>query len=428
MPWCGGRLQAKSAHCRPMRSIRLAPVDLQSIRLDMPLPFGLVDSRGVLLAHKGFVFQNESTLTHLANHGNGFYVDFSDLSDPLLRLAERDYVNQMMRKLRGQGSLEDLIKVRIRYRQARAEDAFEDGPMDWPNMVEICNSMLHTRDSEFFKLRLESVVAILLHETSANPDATLLALFLLSDRTPRRYCATHSLLVCAICAVTASSVLDWSDEDVRLLMRCALTMNIGMVDLQDALTQQMGPTDMSQQILINQHAVLSAYLLEMFGVGDREWLHIVRSHHTSIKDPLHSEASSDRMIGLLHRADVFSARLASRSSRTAQTASQAMKSIYYDEQSKTDAMGAAILKAVGVYRPGSFVQLSTGEIAVVIRRGKDTTTPMVVVVRNKNGLPSADILRDTSDTRYSVKAVVPSDASNVGLNLEKLMKLSQRTT
>ncbi len=409
-----------------MSDSRLAPVDLNSIKLNVPMPFGLVDSRGVLLALKGFVFQTESILVSLANRGSGFFVDFSDLSDPQLRVAERAYINQLQKKLRDQGPLGELSKVQVSYAIA-ASDEVEQKSFDWLDLIEACDSMLRTRDANFFKRRLENITAILTHQLNVNPDEALMALFYLSEKGARHYSATHCLLVCVICVLTASNVLHWSEADVDLLMRCALTMNIGMVDLQDGLAKQAGPVDMSQKFLIGEHANLSVHILEVFGVADQDWLTMVRLHHKTILEPLQSEFDSSRLIGLLNRADIFAAKLASRISRAAQTSSVAMKSIYISAQAKTDAMGAAIIKAVGIYRPGSFVKLASAEVGLVIRREGNTTTPAVAVVLNRDGVPVvAMAIRDTSDKKYAVISSVPSSTVKVTLNLQRILDLSRQ--
>lgn len=417
----------QGTHPHSGRRIRLAPVDLQSIKLDIPLPFGLVDSRGILLAQKGYVFQTEHNLLNLANRGSGFFVDFSDLSDPPLRLAEKAYVNQLLKKLRSQNSLGELSKVHVKYASDPAVEDTEERAVDWLNMVEICNAMLHTRDANFFNLRLESIIAILTRQLNVNADESLLALFYLSEKNSQRYSATHCLLVCLICVLTASTVLHWSESDLDLLMRCALTMNIGMVDLQDDLSNQQGATDLSQDFLIREHCSLSSQILEMFGVEDRDWLAVVRGHHTVIKDPLQSESTSERLIGLLQRADVFSAKLSSRVSRNAQHSALAMKSIYFDHQLKPDAVGAAIIKAVGIYRPGSFVKLASGEVALVIRRGDNTATPLVAAILNKDGNPiGVAAIRNTADKKYAVISSVPSVTLHVTLNLQRMLQLGSQ--
>ena len=102
-------------------------------------------------------------------------------------------------------------------------------------------------------------------------------------------------------------------------------------------------------------------------------------------------------------------------------------SIYFDAQSQLDVMGAAIIKAVGIYRPGSFVKLASGEVAVVLRRSDNTATPTVAVVLNREGIPVvAQVIRNSADKRYAVISSVPSASVQVTLNLEKLLKLSRQ--
>jgi len=404
---------------------RLTSVDLNSIKLNAPLPHGLVDSHGILLAQKGFVFQTESILVSLANRGSGFFVDFSDTSDPDLRLAGRAHTLQLQKRLRDQGALGDWFKFQITYVNLAADESKQKS-LDWLELIEVFNAMLRTRDAKFFNRRLESISAILIHQLSLNADEALLALFYLSEKDTRHYSATHGLLVCVICTLTASKILRWSQADIDLLIRCALTMNIGMADLQDDLALQSGPIDMSQAFLISHHANLSVHILEQFGVVDEDWLSIVRLHHKTVAEPLQSESHADRLIGLLNRADIFAAKLARRVSRSAQLPSVAMKSIYIDTNAKTDAMGAAMIKAVGIYRPGSFVKLASGEVGLVIRRNVNSAYPTVAVVLNREGVPVASMAtRDTSDRTYAVTANVPSSQVKVTLNLETVLALGR---
>jgi len=104
-----------------------------------------------------------------------------------------------------------------------------------------------------------------------------------------------------------------------------------------------------------------------------------------------------------------------------------MKSIYIDAQAKADPMGAAIIKTVGIYRPGSFVKLASGEVGLVIRRDANTTTPAVMVVLNRDGIAVVALsIRDTSDRKYAVISNVPSSMVKVTLNLERILELSRQ--
>lgn len=74
---------------------------------------------------------------------------------------------------------------------------------------------------------------------------------------------------------------------------------------------------------------------------------------------------------LIQRADVFAARLALRITRKALPVTMAMQASYLDETQQADEAGAAIAMALGIYAPGSFVKLASGEVAIVTRRQMD---------------------------------------------------------
>lgn len=102
-----------------------------------------------------------------------------------------------------------------------------------------------------------------------------------------------------------------------------------------------------------------------------------------------------------------------------------MQACYFDENREVDEAGAALIKAVGIYQPGSYVKLVTDEIAIVIKRGANTTTPRVAVLINRAGLPTVEpTIRDTSQREYRIVASVPHREVKVKVNLERLLPLT----
>jgi ribosomal protein S16 len=100
----------------------------------------------------------------------------------------------------------------------------------------------------------------------------------------------------------------------------------------------------------------------------------------------------------------------------------AMQACYFDENRKIDEAGAALIKAVGIYQPGSFVRLATDEVAVVVKRGLNTTTPRVAVLINRNGMPTGEpIVRDSSLPEYRVVASVAHRDVKIQVNLERML-------
>jgi HD-GYP domain-containing protein (c-di-GMP phosphodiesterase class II) len=237
------------------------------------------------------------------------------------------------------------------------------------------------------------------------------------------------MLVSIMCALASREVLKWPEPVEALLRKAALTMNIGMTDLQDKLARQPLPPTGEQRATIASHAETSVKLLTKLGITDSTWLEAVRDHHTQTPGPLRAKTPAQRLARLIQRADMFAARLAPRASRAPISPAAAMQACYFDENKEVDEAGAALIKAVGIYQPGSFVKLATEEIAVVTRRGTNTNTPRVAVLVNRSGMPTVEpTIRDTTLKDYRITASVPHRDVRVQINLEKLLPLTLGTT
>ena len=409
--------------------MNLVPINVQSVRLNQPLPYHLVDKVGVLLAKKGFVIETEKYLVEIATRGGGIFIDLSNPENQSPKDIQRAYVDELQTMVRNEKSLGEIANARAPVEGSRKRNLAVTDRVDWLDLQVQSNSLLRDASAENFEERLDPIVSTLLHQIQRNPDGTLFALIYLSGSETRMYSATHSMLVGAMCVLAAKEVLEWTAEEVQLLLQAALTMNIGMTTLQDKLAVQKAPPDVYQRAEINNHAQKSVEILESMGVLDPVWLNAVRNHHAQIPGKLAERSVQDRFARLIQRADAFAARLAPRVSRTPTSAAMAMKTCYFDELGSVDDAGAALIKAVGVYQPGSFVKLITGEIAAVVQRGVNTSSPKVAVVLNKSGIPTAEpAMRDTALKAYAIAGSVPQREVKVNLNLERMLALTQTNT
>jgi hypothetical protein len=203
-------------------------------------------------------------------------------------------------------------------------------------------------------------------------------------------------------------------------------MNIGMSVQQDRMAQQKEPLNPKQRELVREHPSHSAALLRQLGVTNRDLLEAVLDHHAKAPGPLAARTLGQRMARLIQRADIFAAAISPRASRAAASTGSAMKAAYFDENSQVDEAGAALVKAVGIYPPGSFVRLTSGEVAVVVRRSFNTSAPSVAVVLNRSGLPNAELsLRDTSRAEWRVTSGVPAKEVKVNVSLARLLPLTR---
>ena len=240
------------------------------------------------------------------------------------------------------------------------------------------------------------------------------------------YSATHAMLVSVMCGLAAREVLNWPHELEDRLCKAALTMNIGMTDLQDRLAGQAESPNATQRQMIEEHPVRSHHMLRQLGINDEAWLEAVRDHHTKMPGPLEPRPEGQRMARLIQRADMFAARLAPRASRVPISPAAAMQAAYFDENRKIDEAGAALIKAVGMYQPGSYVRLATNEVGVVVRRSASISTPYVAVVINRDGMPTGEpVIRQTSFRENRVLTSVAHREVKVQIILERFLPLTE---
>ena len=402
--------------------MNLIPIDIDSIAVGQPLPCALRDDSGVLLANKGFMVNSRAELETMRGKRNQIFIEF-DQSDAF----RRAYVKKLNNLVLADRAIGQIASVQMsgngEGRVATVE--INDDP-DWLDLQTQAHAMLRDTQGDTFLPRLERLQATLERYTVRNPDGTLFALINLSGSEVRQYSATHAMLVCVVCFLAARDVLKWPEPHIKALCNAALSMNIGMTELHDRLTTQVQPPTPEQVKRIETHAPRSVDLLQQMGVVDNLWLEAVLFHRAQTPGPLAGRSEGKRLARLIQRADMFGARLSPRASRAPDSPAAAMQACYFDETKKIDEAGAALIKAVGIYSPGTYVRLTTNEIAVVIKRGLNTTMPKVAVLINRQGMATGEpILRDTSLAEFRIVASVPHREVKVSHNLERLLSLTK---
>lgn len=403
--------------------MNLVIVKADSIRIGQPLPFTLRDEGGVMLANKGYVVRSRADLDQIVALRGELYIDVAESES-----HHRAYMGKLYDLVREDRTLGKIAGAQISASDLDSNrDTGNAGEPDWLDLQEQTHAMLRDSNPASFSHRLAKIQTQLRRHSHLNPDGTLFALFHLSASEVRLYSATHAMLVSVMCSLAAREVLKWPTELEDTLCNAALTMNIGMTDLQDRLAQQKEALSPEQRRQIDRHAEKSRDMLEQLGVSDPAWLEAVLDHHTNTPGPLGARASVGlRLARLIQRADMFAACLAPRASRVPAAPATAMQACYFDENRQIDEAGAALIKAVGIYSPGSFVRLFNNEIAVVIKRGANTTTPRVALLINRSGMPTGEpIVRDTSQPEFRIVASVAHRDVKVKINLDRLLLLTK---
>lgn len=261
-------------------------------------------------------------------------------------------------------------------------------------------------------VRLRAVHDRALRLFSARGDASLYHLIYTAGHVTERYSSHHSLL-CLLIAHATAKALGWSPELITSMDMANLTMNVSMRSLQDSLASGTPLITGKVRGEIDAHAAASAQLLTDCGGSDPAWIEIVRLHHDDSRKklPLSELDEVQAAARLVRRVDQFAAKLSRRATRSPMSPVKAAREACVGADGSPDEIGAALLGAVGLYPPGSCVELVSNEIGLVVARGKRANQPRVGVLILANGAPLGQpLVRDCHDPKYAVRGALSVSA------------------
>lgn len=400
--------------------MKLVPFSSQHLRLLEPLPFGLRDADGRLLLATGQLIDSRRRLDDLARMP--LFSDDVESADWNRRLAAavEIAIQQGM-------SLREVTAMRP---EAVTRDSGRSKTIplgeQWHELVMALDSTLRdVRPGTDWRSRLLQVHGRARMLYQRRPDAALYHFVYEASHGTAKYSSHHALLTLLICE-QAGAMLAWQQPAIDSLGRAALTMNVAMQRLQDQLAasdQRMTP-DMRAEI--DSHPARGAEMLLAAGLTDPLCLQVVRLHHeVGVGDaPLASLSLECQLARLLRRVDIFIAKLSRRVTRAPMSPVQAAREACLGAEGVPDEIGGALLKAVGLYPPGSFVELASGEIGIVVARGSRANRPFVGSLVAASGQALGEpALRDTGDPRHAVKAAVAAAAVRVRPPHERLLAM-----
>lgn len=390
----------------------------RSLRPGMTLPYDVYDANGKLLFAKGQVLR-DSPLVRALVDGGAWVMSEDTLEYQRARAHLLDTL--VMQDV----PLADIAKADTSFKLDAAAPARLDlSPREiWSDLLLRTHSLLREAEPADFPARLALIRAAALKRLHTHPDTTLLLMVFESSQVFDDYSARHALLSLLLCDLVAQQ-LQLPPPLREALQGAALTMNYGASDAHDRMAAQTGPATPAQRQAMAAHGERAAQRLAQAGITDAHWLTAVRLHHEAGPGPLAARGDGEKLARLLRRIDIFGARLSPRRSRQAMSGAAAARAVFLDELGQPDETGAALIKAVGLYPPGSLVRLRNGEVGMVFKRGFSANEPLVAALIGKSGSPlSAPVPRDTRLASQAIAASLAPAELKLRVNLDALLRL-----
>ncbi|MFM2036819.1 MAG: hypothetical protein RL459_2084 [Pseudomonadota bacterium] len=307
------------------------------------------------------------------------------------------------------------------------ENEYEDLLSLWSDLESGLGVILSSPSScQEFKDRVEQYDRWLSDLLAKDTDLGLYLLFQLAINSPVGYSASHAL-VCAVLCHLISAELSLPQGERDSLVRAALTMNIGMTTLQDVLADQVEKPSAEQQLVIRSHPMTGGLMLNQLGVADALWLDIVSRHHDEgVKIALRELPAAARLSQVLRLVDRYAAMISPRKSRSGRTAADSARSIFDSPDPQNDEVAQALLNVVGMSPPGTYVQLDSEEVAVVMRRSRVANQPHVAVVVNDQGnFMRQPRLHRTAQGGAAIRSALPASAVSEPINHYRILQLGE---
>jgi HD-GYP domain-containing protein (c-di-GMP phosphodiesterase class II) len=353
-------------------ALQLLRLVASQIKVGAPLPFGVRDEHGKLLLARGQMIGADSQLELLL--ARGIYADKEEIE----ALAQRAAPAAEARRL----TLFDL----------------------WEHAIWRLEKLLASLEEPDFPARCDAFAVQLMELVQRDTDIAIYLSVRQDERRLNLYGLTHSLHCALVCQLMGAR-LAWPDDRVRMLVKAALTMNLSITELQGRLVVHGRLSD-AQRAQIRSHPELAVERLRAAGVVDERWLRTVLEHHERAGAggyPFGLQAVSEDA-EVLRMADVFMAKISPRAERPALSIQEAARQMFAEAAGNPAA--AAVIKEYGIYPPGNIVQLVSGELAIVIRRGATAHTPIAAAITDKSGIPTVNTARrDTAQAAYAIKAL-----------------------
>ena len=307
-----------------------------------------------------------------------------------------------------------------------SENEYEDLLSLWADLESGLGIILRSPGSiQQFQQRVRQYDHWMSDLLKVDPDLGLYLLFQLAANSPVGYSASHALICAVLCHLMAQELeLPVAERDS--LVHAAMTMNMSMTDLQDKLADQIDKPNSLQQHTISRHPLDSSLMLTHIGVTDELWLEAVNLHHdenTSNGD-LHAVPAAQRLGRILRAVDRYAAMISPRKSREGRSAAESLLSIITRSAQRQDEVGQGLVRAVGLYPPGTYLRLDTGELAVVLRHSTQSNQPQIAIVISEEGeVLHVPRLHNTSDGNPRIKVALPAASVHQRFSHHRVLQL-----
>lgn len=269
-----------------------------------------------------------------------------------------------------------------------------------------------------------TIVRNCISSISSNPNAMF---WLTRIRHRDAYTAEHCVRV-GILSITFGRFVGLTEQQLETVGLCGMLHDVGKMRIPAEILNKPGALSPEEWQVMRRHAEYGFELLTSDHQVEPDVQQAALSHHERLDGKGYPHALSGPAISRFTRmvsiVDAYDAMTSDRAYRKGIPTSEALRILYKNRGEQfDDLLVEAFIRMIGIYPPGSLVELNTGEVAVVLATSpRKKLHPLVEVVLDREGHPClprvlnlSESPEDDEGVPYTISKALPDGANGFSL-------------
>jgi len=246
------------------------------------------------------------------------------------------------------------------------------------------------------------------------------------------YTAEHSLNVCILSAAFARH-LGLDEDEIRKIGLCGLLHDVGKAKIPLEVLNKPGRFTDEEFEIMKMHPLYGRDLLMSLSDSDTAAIDVAYNHHERIDEMGYPRGLKSHQIPYYSRiiaiTDTYDAITSSRCYDQGRSSMDALDIIYKNKGRQFDEeLAIEFIKCIGIYPPGSIVEMSNGEVGIIIASNQESKLrPKIIMVldadkkkQREKIVNLRDLPKDDSGNPYAIKAEIPN--GKYGVRIQDFIK------
>lgn len=241
------------------------------------------------------------------------------------------------------------------------------------------------------------------------------------------YTSEHCLRV-GILAIAFGRFLGLSESDLELLGLCGMLHDVGKMRIPDEILNKPGRLEPDEFEIMKQHSAHGKDILLEQKQAHKLIIDVAHYHHERIDGKGYPEQISaqylHQFVRIISIVDVYDAITSARPYKPGLPAFDALKILFSERNMHFDSeLTEAFIRMIGIYPPGTLVEMTNGEIGIVISANEHSKLrPKVELVMTRDHkfrqpyvIDLSKNIIDDAGNIYTIKGGLPNGSFGVNI-------------